>query len=68
MHFFVLCTYTGLFVGNRYCVPYGGGVNGPIYFASVRTRYDRLIGQVWFLGLFLDRSDRSVVFGTLVLW
>ena len=34
------------------------GANGHTYFASVRTGTTVLIGPVWFLGLFLDRSDR----------
>ena len=34
------------------------GANGHTYFASVRTGTTVLKGPVWFLGLFLDRSDR----------
>ena len=34
------------------------GAHGHTYFASVRTGTTVLKGPVWFLGLFLDRSDR----------
>ena len=34
------------------------GANGHTYFASVRTGTTVLKCPVWFLGLFLDRSDR----------
>ena len=34
------------------------GANRHTYFASGRTGTTVLIGPVWFLGLFLDRSDR----------